>query len=215
MRMIAIDDVLYFQSEDKYTKVVTADGDALIRKPIKELYDELDHELLAGPPRHDRQPARDREVERDWRDQPCSRSRTAREADRVAHVRAPLQGDVTAGHRGHIALTAWTSELVVRFLAFAGRHATAVMAAGVLLGLAVPPLASLARPLLVPTLLIPLALALVRLDWAAAAHGGTVPARSRAARVWILGVSPLAVWAVTLALVSRSASPNRSRRRWS
>ena len=50
--MIAVDDVLYFQAEDKYTKVVTADGDALIRKPIKELYEELDPGgVLADPSR--------------------------------------------------------------------------------------------------------------------------------------------------------------------
>ncbi|MFO1302782.1 MAG: LytTR family DNA-binding domain-containing protein [Burkholderiales bacterium] len=42
MKLIAIDDVIYFQAEDKYTKVVTKDGDALIKKPIKELYEELD-----------------------------------------------------------------------------------------------------------------------------------------------------------------------------
>ena len=41
------------------------------------------------------------------------------------------------------------------------------MAVGVLLGIAIPPLATLAQPLLVPTLLIPLTLALVRLDWEA------------------------------------------------
>ena len=46
MRMIAVDDVLYFQAEDKYTKVVAADGDALIKKPIKELFDELDPEVF-------------------------------------------------------------------------------------------------------------------------------------------------------------------------
>ena len=44
MKLIAIDDVIYFQAEDKYTKVVTADGDALIKKPIKELFEELDPE---------------------------------------------------------------------------------------------------------------------------------------------------------------------------
>ena len=44
MKLIAVDDVLYFQAEDKYTKVVTADGDALIKKPIKELYESLDPE---------------------------------------------------------------------------------------------------------------------------------------------------------------------------
>jgi DNA-binding LytR/AlgR family response regulator len=42
MKLIAIDDVIYFQAEDKYTKVVTAEGDALIKKPIKELFEELD-----------------------------------------------------------------------------------------------------------------------------------------------------------------------------
>jgi len=71
LKLIAIDDVLYFQSEDKYTKVVTADGDALIRKTIKELYDELDHEQFwqvhRGTIINLRAIAK---VERDWRDQP-------------------------------------------------------------------------------------------------------------------------------------------------
>src|SRR5450432_247702 len=39
MKLIATDEVLYFQAEDKYTKVVTAAGDAHIKKPIKELFD--------------------------------------------------------------------------------------------------------------------------------------------------------------------------------
>ena len=39
MKLIAVDDVLYFRAEDKYTKVVTAEGEALIRKPIKDLYE--------------------------------------------------------------------------------------------------------------------------------------------------------------------------------
>ncbi len=42
VRLIPIDDVLYFHADDKYTRVVTADGEALIRKPIKELVAELD-----------------------------------------------------------------------------------------------------------------------------------------------------------------------------
>ena len=46
MQVIAVDDVLYFQAQDKYTKVATANGEALIRKPIKELYDELDRDLF-------------------------------------------------------------------------------------------------------------------------------------------------------------------------
>ena len=42
VRVITVDDVCYFQADSKYTRVVTAEGEALIRKPIKELCDELD-----------------------------------------------------------------------------------------------------------------------------------------------------------------------------
>jgi DNA-binding LytR/AlgR family response regulator len=44
VRMIAVDDIVYFQSDEKYTRVVMDDGEVLIRKPIKELLDELDPE---------------------------------------------------------------------------------------------------------------------------------------------------------------------------
>jgi DNA-binding LytR/AlgR family response regulator len=42
IRMIAVDEVLFFVSDEKYTRVQTATVEALIRKPIKELVDELD-----------------------------------------------------------------------------------------------------------------------------------------------------------------------------
>jgi DNA-binding LytR/AlgR family response regulator len=35
-------DVLYFQSDEKYTRVVTADGEALIKTPIREITEGLD-----------------------------------------------------------------------------------------------------------------------------------------------------------------------------
>jgi DNA-binding LytR/AlgR family response regulator len=41
LRLITIDEVHYFQSDSKYTRVVTGHQEALIRKPIKELIDEL------------------------------------------------------------------------------------------------------------------------------------------------------------------------------
>jgi DNA-binding LytR/AlgR family response regulator len=41
-RLIMIDDVAYFQADNKYTVVMTAEGEALIRKPIRELLDVLD-----------------------------------------------------------------------------------------------------------------------------------------------------------------------------
>jgi DNA-binding LytR/AlgR family response regulator len=44
VRLIPVEDVLFFQSDEKYTRVVTADGEVLIRKPIKELLEELDPE---------------------------------------------------------------------------------------------------------------------------------------------------------------------------
>jgi len=44
VRMIPVEEVLFFQSDEKYTRVVTAQAEALIRKPIKELLEELDPE---------------------------------------------------------------------------------------------------------------------------------------------------------------------------
>ncbi|SHH72649.1 LytTR family DNA-binding domain-containing protein [Massilia sp. CF038] len=44
LRLIMIDDVLFFQSEQKYTRVVLADSEVLIKKTIKELVAELDPE---------------------------------------------------------------------------------------------------------------------------------------------------------------------------
>lgn len=41
-RLIMVDDVAYFQSDTKYTVVMTADGEALLRKPIRELLALLD-----------------------------------------------------------------------------------------------------------------------------------------------------------------------------
>jgi outer membrane lipoprotein-sorting protein len=40
--MIAVDEILYFVSDEKYTRVQTAQAEALIRKPIKELVELLD-----------------------------------------------------------------------------------------------------------------------------------------------------------------------------
>lgn len=42
IRLIPVGDIFYFQATDKYTSVVTAEGEALIKKPIKELEEELD-----------------------------------------------------------------------------------------------------------------------------------------------------------------------------
>jgi DNA-binding LytR/AlgR family response regulator len=46
IQMIPVEEVLFFISDEKYTRVQTATLEALIRKPIKELVEELDAELF-------------------------------------------------------------------------------------------------------------------------------------------------------------------------
>ena len=45
-RLIMVDDIAYFQADNKYTVVMTAEGEALLRKPIRELLDVLDPVLF-------------------------------------------------------------------------------------------------------------------------------------------------------------------------
>jgi DNA-binding LytR/AlgR family response regulator len=42
VRLIPVEDVCYFEANDKYTSVFTAEGEALIRTPLKELVAQLD-----------------------------------------------------------------------------------------------------------------------------------------------------------------------------
>jgi len=44
VKLIAVGEVIYFQADTKYTRVVLASGEALIRTPLKELLAELDPE---------------------------------------------------------------------------------------------------------------------------------------------------------------------------
>ena len=46
IKMFAIDEVLFFQSDEKYTRVVTATDEAHIRKPLKEIAEGLDGEAF-------------------------------------------------------------------------------------------------------------------------------------------------------------------------
>jgi len=46
VKLITVDEVCYFQSDTKYTRVVTDDGESLIRKSLKELLKELDPNLF-------------------------------------------------------------------------------------------------------------------------------------------------------------------------
>src|SRR5512143_2946324 len=46
LRLIPVNEVLFFQSDEKYTRVVMADGEALIKTPIRELLDGLDPDVF-------------------------------------------------------------------------------------------------------------------------------------------------------------------------
>lgn len=46
LKLVAVEQVLFFNADEKYTRVVTAEGESLIRKPIRELVDELDPRLF-------------------------------------------------------------------------------------------------------------------------------------------------------------------------
>jgi len=46
IQMIPVEDVLFFISDEKYTRVQTVQMEALIRKPIKELIEELDPDMF-------------------------------------------------------------------------------------------------------------------------------------------------------------------------
>jgi BASS family bile acid:Na+ symporter len=78
-------------------------------------------------------------------------------------------------------------------LTWLGRHGGAVIAVGVFLGLLAPPLASLLRPLLVPAILTPFLIALLRIDWCRLLGQLGRPAETAAALLWLLLVSPALV----------------------
>ncbi|MCP4115546.1 MAG: response regulator transcription factor [Desulfobacteraceae bacterium] len=42
IRLIPVEEILFFNAQDKYTRLITRDGEFLIKKPIKELETELD-----------------------------------------------------------------------------------------------------------------------------------------------------------------------------
>ena len=46
VRLIRVDEVIYFESDARYTRVVYDGGDALIRTPLKELLAQLDEQLF-------------------------------------------------------------------------------------------------------------------------------------------------------------------------
>lgn len=85
-------------------------------------------------------------------------------------------------------------------LVWLGRHGSRLIALGVLLGLTVPPLASLMRPLLIVTIVGPFLIALIRLDWRRLGRQLGRPAETGLMVAWLLLLSPLLVHAAILPL---------------
>lgn len=78
-------------------------------------------------------------------------------------------------------------------LGFLGRHARWALPAGVFIGIALPDLAALLRPLLTPAVIGTLTAALLRLDWNRLADAARRPAQPAAIALWQLVGSPLVV----------------------
>lgn len=76
-------------------------------------------------------------------------------------------------------------------LAFLGRQAGLVLAGGILVGIVVPPLAAVMAPLLVPSIVLLLTVALIRLDGREILALLRRPTVSGAIVIWMLVVSPV------------------------
>ena len=87
-----------------------------------------------------------------------------------------------------------------RLLAFLGGNATWVLFVGVFLGLALPALSSLARPLLAPAVAVLLTATLVRIDWQVMLGYLRRPWLAAVITAWLLLGAPL-VMAAALVLV--------------
>ena len=87
-------------------------------------------------------------------------------------------------------------------LGFIGRQGAWAVAASVFVGIAVPPLASLSRPLLTEALLVLLALAFLRVEPAAIRAEAARPKLLIAAALWITVAVPIAFGALIMALAA-------------
>jgi DNA-binding LytR/AlgR family response regulator len=77
IKVIPVSSILFFQLEDKYTRVVATDGETHVRKSLKELLDGLDPDEF-------------------WQ---IHRGVAVR-ADAIAHARRDLMGRITVQLRG-------------------------------------------------------------------------------------------------------------------
>ena len=94
------------------------------------------------------------------------------------------------------AMSRW---LVMGLLTQIGRRATWILASGIFLGVAVPALAAMARPLLTASIFVLLVATVLRLDVTALARAARRPWLLLFAVAWVLVGAPLVSWPVLLA----------------
>lgn len=87
--------------------------------------------------------------------------------------------------------------VLTALLDFLGRHATRVFFVAVILALGVPGLADFARPLLLPGLVVPLVIALIRLDWSAVWGYGRRTWLVAGLLLWLMVAAPVLMAMVT------------------
>ncbi len=85
---------------------------------------------------------------------------------------------------------------MIGFLTWLGRRGSIVLAFGVFLGLLFPPLATLLKPLLIPGIIGPFLIALLRLDWARMADHVRRPTITILALLWLLIAAPFLIHAL-------------------
>lgn len=89
---------------------------------------------------------------------------------------------------------------LAHFIEALGRHARWALPIGVLIGIALPDLASWLRPALTATVIATLAITLTRLDWSTLTRVARDPRLPLAMAAWLLLVTPLLTYLITRAL---------------
>lgn len=82
---------------------------------------------------------------------------------------------------------------MIGFLTWLGRRGSIMLAFGVFLGLLLPPLASFLKPLLIPGIIGPFLIALIRLDWTRLTDHLRHPKITILALLWLLIIAPFLI----------------------
>jgi BASS family bile acid:Na+ symporter len=85
-------------------------------------------------------------------------------------------------------------------LAKLGRHGSAFIGIGIFVGLFLPPLAALMKPLLLPAVVVPFLIALIRMDWGRLGQLARRPLDIALATLWLLVLAPLLVHGLLISL---------------